>query len=377
MKKILVALCAVALIGLTGCKKDNVAPEEQTTANSGNTGGGSGGGTPATPLAKIARIDTNNVLYETWNWQDEQLVSINNGAGVEKTSFTYDNSGRVETMTVGGSDMLSGTMHVGYNSNGVSELSLVRNGVSIIVANLSYSAGKLSRADLDIDTVSLMTLFRAALPQILDSYYPGLGQMVSANMDGESTIDSIKAYMTFDWRSTNNVKFIKIEISARVNTTLGQIATLLNGNFSMFGQYASIVEAMATSNPEQEVHLNAVMTDKGNYEYDSHTNPFLHYLGHLIDIKDYLPSFNVATVSTNNTNTENHEGTAKVSVSTTIIEDIPFLGPMEVPVTIPVVNQEMYNTTTTYTYTYREGDGYPLTVTDNDGNTKTYTYQAK
>ena len=379
MKKILLALCAVSLLGLTACKKDKVSPDEPTYQGSGNNGNQTpgGGGTPAAPETKIAQIDFNDALYETWNWQDNQLKSVNDANGSEKVSFTYDGQGRVASMTVNGNSILSGTVNVGYNSVGISELTVVRSGMSVIKANIDYSGGKMSRADVDIDSASLMSLFNAILPQILASYFPNIGDMLTPDMGLSNTVDSIVAYITFDWRNSENVQFTKIEISARLNTTLGQIAALANGNYSIFGQYANMVEQMAESNPDQEIHLITTINDKGTYRYDNNPNPFRNYLGDLVNMKDYLPAFNVASVSTNNIDTEEHQVNAKVSVSTTVTQDVPIVGPIEVPVTIPVVDKELYNTTVSYTYTYREGDGYPLTVTDSDDNTKKYTYQAK
>ena len=110
MKKILVALCAVALIGLTGCKKEEVKPNEPAVVNNG---GGQGGQQEPpvdtvpqelvwadipgvySPSAKIVTVNEDDALSETWSWENNLLKVVSAADGSEKVRFTHDERGRV------------------------------------------------------------------------------------------------------------------------------------------------------------------------------------------------------------------------------------------------------------------------------------------
>ena len=340
MKKILVALCAVTLIGLTACQKDKVTPNEPTTQDSGQTPTPQpqpGQSTWAdiagvySPAAKIVAVSENGAASETWTWENDLLKVVANANGSEKVSFTHDGQGRVATMTVNGDGML--------NSN-----------------------HKLMSADLNMDGMdnsTLISLFNTAVAQFI-------GNNSADNII--SGIDSVSGSITFTWDG-NNVSTSTSTISARLKTTIGQIAALLNNDFSMFGQYGDLIANYAQASPNTPLYINATLNDESDYTYDNNPNPLRRYMGDMLRFENNMPSFNVTTFSDNNIIEEGHIGVASINIYTVI--NIPLYG----EITYPLYNTDynLYNKVVPYTYSYR-ADGYPVSVESNSG-TKTYTYQ--
>ena len=168
MKKILVALCAVALIGLTGCKKDNVAPEEPSAES------GSGQSDPErppqsgtwadipgvySPAAKIVTVNEDGTLSETWRWEDDLLKVVKSDDGSEKVRFTHDERGRVKTMTINGEGRISGTVNVSYNGDQISRMSLM-NGSSVSPASTMNSSSIRSDESVNFFLFSLLSIAR-------------------------------------------------------------------------------------------------------------------------------------------------------------------------------------------------------------------------
>lgn len=378
MKKILVALCAVALIGLSGCKKDEVKPNESAVENNG--GGGQGGnpqnpgdpGNPQnpeptwadiagvySPAAKIVAVSENGVASETWSWENGLLKVVANANGSEKIRFTHDGQGRVTTMSVNGNGMLSGTVNVSYTGE---DMTLSLAGTSNVSAQLTNINNKPMRADLNLDGMdngTLISLFNTAVAQFT-------GNNNADNII--SGIDSVSGSMTFTWEG-NNVSTSTSTISARLKTTIGQIAALLNNDFSMFGEYGDIIANYAQASPNTPLYINATLNDESDYSYDSNPNPLRRYMGDMIRFEDNMPSFNVTTFSANNIIEEGHIGIAHINIYTVI--SLPILG--EFTYQLYNTDYNLYNKVVPYTYSYR-ADGYPESVESNNG-TKTYTYQ--
>ena len=369
MKKILVALCAVTLIGLTACQKDKVTPDEPTTQDSGQTPTPQpqpGQSTWAdiagvySPAAKIVAVSENGAASETWTWENDLLKVVANANGSEKVSFTHDGQGRVATMTVNGDGMLSGTVNVTYTGEDMTQLSLA--GTSNVSAQLTNSNHKLMSADLNMDGMdnsTLISLFNTAVAQFI-------GNNSADNII--SGIDSVSGSITFTWDG-NNVSTSTSTISARLKTTIGQIAALLNNDFSMFGQYGDLIASYAQASPNTPLYINATLNDESDYTYDNNPNPLRRYMGDMIRFEDNMPSFNVTTFSDNNIIEEGHIGVASINIYTVI--NIPFLGENTYP--LYSTDYNLYNKVVPYTYSYR-ADGYPVSVESNSG-TKTYTYQ--
>lgn len=339
MRKIMMTFCAMSMFAFMACSSDDDSPSAPVVAP----------GTSGT----IASITVNNSLYEVWNWDDEHLTSVTNGAnGQEKVRFSYDGNGRVKnvvfsSLVLAGIPLNSTTLKVHYNGDEIGMLRMVRSDNSdIFVADVNYDGDKISGATLDIDNSMVFTLFNTILPMIL-----------GRNMDLSDTlirIDRIDGNIDFDWTG-NNVSSLLLEIDVDAKSTAGQLAELV-GDLSIFGDNASEIESIIAADPTRVVNLSVTINDTANYTYDSHKNPYQGYMGQL----------DVSTLSAQNALTEKISRWVNLQVST------KYVG-----ITIPLLNKTYPLTSSSKTYSYQlynEG-GYPVKVSMNNGEAREYRYK--
>lgn len=358
MKKLLAAMCAVALLGMTACQKD----DPTATQNQGS------GETPQTPAetdhagvyapgSKIVSISVDGELSEEWNWEDGKLMSVSNAAGQDKVNFTYGTDGRVNTMTVNATDMLSGTVTMTYSGESLSQLAL--DGANSVTAQLTNNANnKVTKAALDLGDIDLSTLlgmFQSAVSQFIGD----------GDMSGVITgVDSISGSMDFGWAGAN-VSTTITTIGARLATTIGRVAAVMPSS----SEFYSTLQQLAQSNPDMPLFIKVTLNDTSSYSYDQKVNPFRHYMGNMVTVENHVPHFNVAALSANNVTEEHRSASVKLGVATVI----NFMG-IERYQTLYNTSQPMYSTESAYSYSYRS-DSYPETVTGDSGQTTTYTYQ--
>ncbi|MCR5589305.1 MAG: hypothetical protein K6F72_06795 [Bacteroidales bacterium] len=366
MKKILVALCAVALIGLTGCKKDNVAPEEPSAES------GSGQSDPErppqsgtwadipgvySPAAKIVTVNEDGTLSETWRWEDDLLKVVKSDDGSEKVRFTHDERGRVKTMTINGEGRISGTVNVSYNGDQISRMSLMNGSSEVFGATLTYSGGKVTKGLLNVSDMMVFEMFNAMLAR----YLGGEGD----SLDIVTGIDEVGGDINFIWDG-DNVNMVNIGVSARLKTTLGKIVEMIP-DMSIFGDYGPVIQGLAAIYPNREVYIKVSMRDTAEYTYNtSYVNPLRRYLGGAFTIDDNMPRFEVATLSRNPQAHEYHHGSATAEIS------VQLYGPTAV--TIWEQSMPLPSSDRSYNYSTTRSDGYPETV-DNGISIKTYIYQ--
>ena len=156
-------MCAVALLGMTACQKDDLTPEPTATQNQGS------GETPQTPAetdragvyapeSKIVSISVDGELSEEWNWEDGKLMSVSNAAGQDKVNFTYGADGRVNTMTVNATDMLSGTVTMTYSGESLSRLAL--DGANSVTVTLLSDESEHEARLVGTDSVSDLAVLK-------------------------------------------------------------------------------------------------------------------------------------------------------------------------------------------------------------------------
>lgn len=369
MKKILVALCAVALVGFTACKKDKVAPDEPTYQGSGNQGGQGGQNDPPqtgwadkpgvySPSAKIDSVLEEGILTETWTWENDLLTAVSDANGNEKVRFTHDNQGRVKTMTVNSESMASGTVNVNYNGDKISSLSLMNGTEEMLSATLSYSGDKISGGELDVSDNMILELFNTMVAQFLGG---------SDAEDMVTGIDEVMGSVSFNWNG-DNVSESFLSISARLKTTLGKIVEMIP-DMSVFGSYGTVIQNLASIYPDREVYIKASMKDTANYSYNSNIkNPMRRNLGAAISLDGYMPSFEVITMTQDPLAHEQHNSSANAEILIQLYGNNPTSVYEQ---SLPLASDE-----TSYTYTSTRADGYPETV-DDGASIKTYIYQAK
>lgn len=355
-------MCAVALLGMTACQKDDPNPEPTATQNQGS------GETPQTPAetdragvyapeSKIVSISVDGELSEEWNWEDGKLMSVSNAAGQDKVNFTYGADGRVNTMTVNATDMLSGTVTMTYSGESLSRLAL--DGANSVTAQLTNNASnKVTKATLDLGDIDLSTLL--GMFQSAVSEFVGDGDM-SGVITG---VDSISGSMDFGWAGAN-VSTAITTIGARLATTIGRVAAVMPSS----SEFYSILQQIAQSNPDMPLYIKVTLIDTSSYSYDQKVNPFRHYMGNMVAVENNVPHFNVAALSANNVTEERRSASVKLGVATVIS-----IMSNEIYQTLYNTDKPMYSTESAYSYSYRS-DNYPETVTGDSGQTTTYTYQ--
>lgn len=355
-------MCAVALLGMTACQKDDPTPEPTATQNQGS------GETPQTPAetdragvyapgSKIVSISVDGELSEEWNWEEGRLMSVSNAAGQDKVNFTYGADGRVNTMTVNATDMLSGTVTMTYSGESLSQLAL--DGANSVTAQLTNNASnKVTKATLDLGDIDLSTLlgmFQSAVSEFIGD----------GDMSGVITgVDSISGSMDFGWAGAN-VNTAITTIGARLATTIGRVAAVMPSS----SEFYSTLQQIAQSNPDMPLFIKVTLSDTSRYSYDQKVNPFRHYMGNMVAVENYVPHFNVAALSANNVIEERRSASVKLGVATVI----SIMG-REIYQTLYNTDKPMYSTESAYSYSYRS-DSYPETVTGDSGQTTTYTYQ--
>lgn len=372
MKKILVALCAVALIGLTGCKKEEVKPNEPAVVNNG---GGQGGQQEPpvdtvpqepvwadipgvySPSAKIVTVNEDDALSETWSWENNLLKVVSAADGSEKVRFTHDERGRVKTMTINGEGQLSGTVNVSYNGDQISRISLMNGTDEVLGARLTYGGGKVTTGELDVSDMMVFEMFNSMLAQYL-SGENGAQDMVTG-------IDQVMGDINITWDG-DNVDMTVMSVSARLKTTLSKVVEMVP-DMSIFGEYGAAIQALAAIFPNREVYIKVSLKDTAEYSYNTaYQNPLRRYLGGAVAMDGNMPRFEVATLSRNPQSHEYHQGAANAEIS------VQLYGPNAVPVwkqSMPLPSSDK-----NFTYSTTRGDGYPETV-NNGISIKTYIYQ--
>lgn len=364
----------MALIGLTGCKKEEVTPNEPTYVNNG---GGQGDpqnpGDPSdpqdqgttwadkpgvySPAAKIVTVNVDGMLSETWSWENGLLKTVTGANGSEKVRFTHDEQGRVKTMVINIDEELSGTVNVNYNGEQMKSISLMNGSTEVLGATLNYGGGKVTNGVLDVSDNMVLEIFNAMLAQ-----YLGGGD---GTQDMVTGIDEVMGDIAFTWDG-DNVDMAVMGVSARLKTTLGKIVELVP-DMSIFGEYGNAIQALATIFPNREVAIKVSMKDTAEYSYNTtYLNPLRRYLGGVVTMDGKMPRFEVATLTKNPQSHEYHQGAATAEIY------VQLYGTSQVKVweqSMPMPSSDK-----NFTYSTTRNDGYPETV-DNGTSIKTYIYK--
>ncbi len=330
MKKILLAVCAIAVVTLTGCKKD----ENDTPSGEQQQGEGI-----YNPGARIATLATGDET-QTWVWAGAKLDRIEsadhdgNATGVQQFSYTGD---RIvsSTQTVEG---VTTEMRVNYSAGSIASIGVYTGGIQSLTATVLHNAaGKINRIDIDVDASYVNTL---------------LGMLTGFGMGGSKqgdklSLQSADISTTFEWQGDNVSRMI-VSADIDAGVTMEDIAQVVNLD-DLLGDYASLASLITGEQP-----LTVTLRDTVDFTYDDRHNPLQGFIGML----------DPQVLSANNyTLTDNH-GVADI----TLTISVPILGNYPVSRSVPIVR------VTDFIYTYNAA-GFPLTVSDDEGNQTTYTYQ--
>ncbi|MBP5527633.1 MAG: hypothetical protein J6X79_04170 [Bacteroidales bacterium] len=352
MKKILYALCAMMMLAMTACHRDDNNPQ----------GPANGGGTPQpdpiptgegifNPDQKIETIAIDGQTSEQWVWTNGKLMMVENADGA--TSFEY-NGWRVSEMTT----ILEGTpVDVEYAYDDNNKLATVDaysgNMHAIgIVFNHNNAAGKISDMSLNINSTLLGLLSELIGNGGIPGFTKGMSKFSIENTD-------FNAHLTWEG---DNVKRMILDGTVSINTTIDEASNLLSMmNIDSLGSFNldSIISTFSFLLTDSNLLVTVQLADTTDYTYDSQNNPFYGYLGAL----------DVTTFSANNAKTMRSSGTANISITAHT-----WLGNQAIPLPAYSIGSR----SETYTYTYNNAN-FPLTVTvtdsDNASSVKQYTYK--
>lgn len=340
MRRTIVALCAVATIGLCACSKDNDTSRMREGVYN--------------PEAKIVEVYENGALAEHWNWSDDCLMSISDGENI-KTSFTY-NGDRVSTISV--TSPIEAVATLNYNGDFISSLTAVSGGIQLVQANIVHNGdNKLSHADLEIDETMVNYMLQLMmsdsnafinLPLTRLLSRPVTEDIVrfaslSQHHDSKLTVNSITVGLDFVWNGSNvNQMFINAHLEAGI--TMAEIAQIIDLS-EYLGDFAEIAASIPGEQP-----LNIIISDTVDYTYDTQKNPKRGFLG----------SMDVSALSKNNTLTSHTHGMTDINLTITL----PFIGER------PFSQNRPTNTTTSLQYEYNEA-GFPIKVTERNETAET------
>lgn len=353
MKKILFAVCAMALLGLTACKDDPVNPTPTPTPTPTHSGEG-----VYSPAVKITSVEYGGGTVETWQWDDGKLTAITREDSVGNDGganyFTYDNDWRITTMNMTGETPAMATYT--YTGSKLNTIGVTSGGMQLAMIQVQHNnADKINHMDIEVNETVIQMLI----------------QMISSNLGGDNigrTLAKVDAcakngrklsYTSsdfdadFEWNG-NNVSRVTLDANIVLGVTVAELSSLM----SMFGDttssMATMLETLSGLMGDNELPLTLNIKDTMEFNYDQHVNPMQGMFG-IIDI---------AALSSNNVTLSSSYGT----VNATLTYSIPFVGTQDMPFSFPL---ESSLVTTDYTYL---SNGYPQTSSSSDGEIKTYTY---
>lgn len=351
MKKLFVAFCAVAVFAMMGCKKDPVtptpgpAPEPNYQVEPLIEG-------QYNPSVKIEYVAVDGNPSEEWVWVGNQLNVVRqddgNGSYSDAISFVYDGN-RVQELNYSGS-MMSGTMSLEYDGNGISTISLVRDGEEMLSAQVDHSEpNKISQMQATVDGAYINEL----LGSLLGNFSFGKGGNTKLEFTGgQASVDYV-------WDGDNVSRMIA-NISVSGSVTLNEINNVIdirpyiNSYLSSMGLSFITADMILAAIGDSPMPVALTVSDTIDYTYDAKINPFRGYMG----------NFDVSMLSGNNVTASNSYGQMNAVLT------VSYMGMGgDMPISYPVPSQ-----TSTFTYTYNAA-GFPLTVTDGDGSVTEYTYK--
>ncbi len=353
MKKILLALCAVMMLGMTACNKDN-----GTTEPVNPSGGNGGGDNPPVqmptgdgvfnPAKRIVSIAVDGTTTEEWTWANDVVTTIatadENGNMLETGWYEYDNY-RLASATTTLQDM---PVEVSYTYNGdlLTMMSLYSGPMEVMsVVPTRNAAGKVSHLTMDLNPVllaMLSELFSGGIPDIFGLIRP-------AQNAGKLSVDNSALAADLTWQG-DNVSQIVFSAQIDGSVSLDEIRQMVNLD-SVAGSYASMLSYLVDTTA---IPLTITLADTASFTYDSQHNPFYGFLGAL----------DPTTLSANNATVTTNSGTAMVTITLNF-------GLMQLPFTLPY---PLGTTTETRTYTY-DAAGFPTSFTNGEGSVTQYTYQ--
>lgn len=318
MRRITIALCTIALILASGCKKDDEInsnfnpPNPVPTYTEGYY----------RPYAQIATIEEDGIIAETWLWNGSDLNSIAKANGdsiyfrytsknLPKTSYDWKYISHVNKIGSQKEDI-----RYYYQGQSMVKCEIYYNNFLAVTMDLAHNAdGKISNADMTIDDEFLLNMAGSILGKGA-AFEKLVGTKTAEQMilmaklaqkdDSKLSIGDKKFGMTLVWDG-NNLKQQILNGTVAINIS-SEDMDFLTSILPIPDEAQQIVQliqlAMIMGGGYLPINMN--INDTVNVTHDTNYNPLFCYWGDI---------FSPEILSMNNVLTQTHSGSASVSVS--------------------------------------------------------------
>lgn len=362
MKKMFVALCAVAMLALGACQKETVEPQNTTDHP-----------TPATPTnphddpedpepqlvqgegifnpgAHIVSVMKDGEMTEAWTWSDGKLRTVTpyenstlNMLGA--TTFTY-NGDRISAVSAA-----SGAVEFAYNGDQLASASVTAAGEVVLTASVTQrSNDKITKVETGMSG--------SIINQYLD-IFSGL-QPGGDERKGNSklAVDTMTATVTLTWQG-DNVATALMQANLTLTTTLNELSQIpmIQSMIDSLAADNQMIQLVLASMGDLQIPIDMVLKDTVEYTYDQNHNPYYWYLG--VDLSDFS-RFSKANVLSK---------LSRMGLTASLpTQYAAMLQGFPSSFDIPMPVQEA-----TYSYEYN-GNGFPTRVYSDDGTVE-YIYE--
>ncbi len=279
MKKLFVALCAVTVLALGACQKEN----QQTQTPSGNS-------TPNEPVllqgegifnpgAHIVTVKLEGENSEAWTWSNGKLRKITpyengslNEANALTVSYTGDRISQITDPTA--------TLTFTYDSENLATATVNTGGANGLTASVTERANNKIRK------------IEAGMSGEIINQYINLFSGMGVKSNEKFSCDTLSAEVTLNWTG-DNVTRAEIVANTVVTVTLAelaqipQVAAMIEGN--------SMAQLAVATMGNMPLDLTVQMFDTVEYTYDENLNPYYWFLGDNLSEFSRLSKANMLT----------------------------------------------------------------------------------
>lgn len=341
MKKLFLALAAVAVMGLTACDPDD-----------GNAAARSG---VYNPEVKIASMEYGDNDRDQWNWADNKLVSIDHYSSDHidgSTTFEYNSDNQLTKVT----DDDGFTLEYGYTNGLLSSVTVSEMNATF---NVNYSNNQISNFQMPISQEMLNSMVQELIGGLLNGDMEDY-RTLSAKAGNENMIQ-----FNLVWNN-GNVSRMAGNTSITVDLPVSDMLSIATNLFGEeFSAYTDVISGAMQMMGITSVPLAFNMGDTIDLTYDQNHNPLQGFMG------EFSPEMIPVILSGNNVTSSTQYGfmSYHLQLPAMLLAMLPAEFASRTSGTIPTGEGE----TVTFSYQYNS-KGYPTVATSSYGEVTSFTY---